>query len=682
MKANILFFKTLIAILFISSILLPQNTKTLNLMPVPKTMELSGNKLHINRDFKIEIKSNNGNDLYKYTTRILRRLDGRTGLCFYQDVLNPNKAVINPTLIIETQRQGKVLLHEDETYKLIINENNIYITAETDIGAMRGLETFIQLLDVDENGYFFPTLQIDDSPRFSWRGLMIDVSRHFIEVGVIKRNIDAMAAVKMNILHLHLCDDQGFRIESKVFPKLHLEASDGLYYTQSQIKDIIRYARERGIRVVPEFDVPAHATSFIVAYPELGSSDKKISLERGWGPKNPTLNPVNDFTYKFLDKLFEEMTMLFPDPYFHIGGDENTGKDWNDNDEIQKFMKKNKIENNHELQTYFNKRILKILTKYNKNMIGWDEILQPNLPKETIIHVWRDNKYLEESAHQGYQSILSRGYYIDLMKPTSSHYNTHPIPIETDLSEDEKDYILGGEVTKWNEFSDNDVIDFNIWPRTAAIAERFWSPVTVIDIDDMYRRLEYISFRLEEHGLTHIKNYEMMLRRLTNNQNINPLKNLIDVIEMVKIYARHNTFDGKYQSHTPLTRVVDAARPDQQKPREFSKLIDQYIDSEFSEEFEPKIQMQLLQWQRNHSLIESLAKKSPILNEILPMSEKLKSVSEIGTQTLDYIKSNKKPSIFWKKNVIKSLENSKKQVAGTELMIVAPIEKLVLEITK
>ena len=668
------------ALLFMTSFGEIQNT--LNLMPVPKSMELSDGKLYIDRDFKIEIKSNHGDALYNYATRVLRRLDNRTGLCFYQDVLQPEEKVDKPTLIINTEKSGQVKLYEDESYNLEISNHEILIDAITDIGAMRGLETFLQLLDADEKGYFFPTCKIVDEPRFPWRGLMIDVSRHFQPVGVIKRNLDGMAAMKMNVLHLHLCDDQGWRIESKVFPKLHLEASDGLYFTQEQIKDIIRYARERGIRVIPEFDVPAHGTSFITAYPELGSSSKEVTLERGWGVKNPVLNPANDFTYDFLDKLFEEMTMLFPDPYFHIGGDENNGKDWSANDDIQKFMKEKSIKDNHQLQTYFNKQVLKILTKYNKKMIGWDEILQPDLPKESVIHSWRGNKYLVRAARNGYQTILSKGYYIDLVKPTTDHYLIDPVPADSNLTEDEAKFILGGEATMWAEFTNPPVIDSRIWPRTAAIAERFWSPADVKDIDDMYRRLETVSYRLEEHGLTHIKNYDMLLRNLTNNQDIEPLRTLVDVVEMLKIYQRHRHFDGKYQSHTPLTRVVDAARPDQKQPREFKKLINKYIESGYAEEYEQQIRAQLIVWKCNEPQIEALAKKSPILNEILPMSKKLTSVSEIGIQTLEYIKTEKKPSIFWKNSVMKSLEKSKEQVAGTELMVVEPIEKLVLDITK
>ncbi|MBN2282070.1 MAG: family 20 glycosylhydrolase [Candidatus Marinimicrobia bacterium] len=658
-------------------------TETLNLMPVPKSLELNNSKCYLHREFKIEIKSHHGDDLYTYATRILRRLDERTGLCFHQDILVPNEPVENAFLTIETQRQGQVKLYENESYELVISESEIKLNAVTDIGAMRGLETLLQLLGADENGYFFPTLKINDEPRFPWRGLMIDVARHFHDVHVIKRNIDGMAALKMNVLHLHLCDDQGFRIESKVFPKLHLISGEEQYFSQEQIKDIVRYAKARGIRVIPEFDVPGHGTSFIVAYPELSSSNKPVTLERTWGVHDPTLNPTEDITYKFLDQLFEEMGTLFPDEYFHIGGDENNGKEWSANEKIKKFMKDNHIPDNHALQTYFNKQILKILTHHQKKMIGWDEILQPELPRESVVHSWRGPNFLVQAVRNGYQTILSNGYYIDLIQPASYHYMIDPVPQDSNLTEEEIKFVLGGEATMWSEFVDDDVIDSRIWPRTAAIAERFWSPAEIQDIDDMYRRLEVTCFRLEEHGLNHIRYQEMFFRRLTNNQDTRPLKTLVDVIEMLKIYNRHRTFfkNEKYQSHTPLTRVVDATLPDPKIPREFSKLIDQYISSDFSPEYEQKIRNQLNLWKKNDPDLRAIAKKSPMLNEILPMSEKLTTMSEIGIKTLEYIKSQKKPSIFWKRNALKSLENCKEQVAGTELMVVAPIEKLVMKIT-
>ena len=180
-----------------------------------------------------------------------------------------------------------------------------------------------------------PAISIDDSPRFPWRGLMIDVSRHFIPLDVLKRNLDGMAAVKLNVFHWHLSDNQGFRVESKKFPKLHELGSDGLYYTQDEVRDLIAYARERGIRVVPEFDMPGHSTAWFVGYPELASGPGPYEIERKWGVFDPAMDPTREETYKFLDEFIGEMARLFPDQFFHIGGDEVNGKQWDANPKIQ-----------------------------------------------------------------------------------------------------------------------------------------------------------------------------------------------------------------------------------------------------------------------------------------------------------------------------------------------------------
>jgi len=648
--------------------------KPLNLMPVPKNIKMNDGKFRINNKLKIEVLGECGEKLLKYSTRTLRRLDGRTGLFFEQDFITSIGSVKNATITINSGRVGKVILKEDESYTLEITSKQVKLKSATDIGAMRGLETLLQLLSVDDQGYYFPAVKIEDEPRFPWRGLMIDASRHFQPIDVMKRNLEAMAAVKMNVLHWHLADDQGFRVECKTFPKLHLLGSDGVYYTQVQIKEIIKFAHDMGIRVVPEFDVPAHATSWIVAYPELASSPDKRTIERRWGIMDPTINPTDDFVYIFLDKFFEEMSELFTDDYIHIGGDENNGKTWDNNEDIQKFMKDNNIEDNHALQAYFNKQILKILTKYDKTMMGWDEILHPQLPKNSVIHSWRGIESLVNAAQKGYMAILSNGYYIDLIHPTTKHYLNDPIPADSPLTDSEKKFILGGEATMWSEFVTPETIDSRIWPRTAAIAERFWSPGSVKDIDDMYRRLDIISYNLEELGITHIKNYRMMLRRLTNNNDILPLKTLIDVIEPVKIYQRNAQFEGTYTSHSPLTRVVDAARPDQQIAREFNKLVDGYNRDQGDIS---AIKNYLKSWKSNHIKLERLIKKSPILKEIQPISKKLEEASTIGLQAIEYIESNKKPSYFWNQKVMKVLKDCKKPVAQTEIMVITGIEKLV-----
>lgn len=648
-----------------------QNNMQISLMPVPFDYELTGGKFRLDESFTVSANGSENERIYKAARRMLHRLTGRTGLFLTNPfvIMNNDEA----DMVINRNRIGEVRLGEDETYTLNITSSKIHLRAETDIGALRGIETFLQLLDADEQGYFLHTINVNDKPRFQWRGLMIDACRHFMPVDMVKRNLDGMAALKMNVMHWHLSEDQGFRVECKTFPKLHEMGSDGDYYTQEQIKDIIKYADERGIRVMPEFDLPGHATSWFVGYPEYASAPGPYSIERNWGIFDPTFNPVKEETYKFFDKFFKEMAELFTDEFMHIGGDENNGKQWDANPEIQEFMKKHNIPDNHSLQQYFNSRLLEILTKNNKKMVGWDEIFHPDLPKNIVIQSWRGKQSLIDAAQKGYQGILSRDYYIDLMQSTVHHYLNDPLPEDTPLNKEEQKLVLGGEATMWAELVSPENVDSRIWPRTAAIAERFWSPGSVKDTLDMFRRLDDISFNLEELGLLHIKNYDMMLRRLTKNEDITPLKNFVDVIEPVKIYRRHQL--RKHTQQSPLTRVVDASKPDAKVAREFRYSVDKFLSGNNSSLNEIKSMLEL--WRDNHADLMKIINKSPVLKEIESASKDLSDIAIIGLESIDHILNNQKQNQNWLTSKMSVLEKAKEPRGQAEIMVVSAIEKLV-----
>ncbi len=250
----------------------------------------------------------------------------------------------------------------DESYQLnITSHHHASLFAKTHVGIIRGLSTFQQLQYQDK----LPIpLLIIDKPKFIWRGLMLDVARHFIPISIIKQTINYMQLVKMNVLHLHLSDDQGFRVESKNFPLLH---DSHEFYSQLDIHNLIEYARQRAIRIVPEFDMPGHTASWFVGYPDLASSKKNsYELIKTWGIHNATMDVTRQSTYNFLEKFFFEMTQLFPDKYFHIGGDECVSYEWDQSEQVQKFMERNHLYNHQDLQAYFTKRIEKILNKYNR----------------------------------------------------------------------------------------------------------------------------------------------------------------------------------------------------------------------------------------------------------------------------------------------------------------------------
>lgn len=665
-------------ILIPMGILFGQSYET-RLIPYPEQASFSNGKYPLNRNFTVSVTGKGDPRIYSAVNRFLQRLDGRTGLFFNQHITPENNPSAAP-LIIQINRPGVLKLYEDESYALNITPEKISIRSETDLGAMHGLETLLQLLSNDTS-YYFPSCTIQDKPRFAWRGLMIDVGRHFLPVDVIKRNIDAIAAVKMNVLHLHLTEDQGFRIESKVFPKLHELGSDGQYFTQEQMKDIILYANERGIRVVPEFDIPGHSTSWFVGYPELASAPGPYSIERRFGIMNPTMDPTKESTYEFLDKFLGEMSRLFNDEYMHIGGDENNGKQWNANADIQAFKKANNIPDNHSLQAYFNRHLLTILGKYNKKMIGWDEIMQPELPKTAVIQSWRGKAGLAAAAKAGYQVLLSNGYYIDLMQPAKDHYLNDPLPSGTDLTEDQKKLIMGGEATMWSELVTWETVDSRIWPRTAAIAERLWSPANVNNVENMYKKLDVISVQLEELGLTHKKNIDMILRRLCQCENTDVLRKFVNTVEPVKIYERAGSREVPYRSLSPFTRIVDAAQADAPESRKFNALVEKYLADRDKATFE-QMDALLNDWIQNSNELKPMIDASPVLKEIDPVRVDLVNCSNITREALKMISKKKKPSESWMNSARETIKTAKKHKAQIELPFLSGVEKLLDSMVK
>ncbi|NVK52466.1 MAG: family 20 glycosylhydrolase [Flavobacteriaceae bacterium] len=638
-------------------------------MPWPKSIITTTNKFVVTNNFKIQISNKDQGKVNYAATKFLRRLSNRTGIFLKEGF--PFKKDNNSALKITFDTVAQPSLGVDESYTLEVNATNIQLNAKTDIGAIRGLETLLQLLKTTANESYFTGTKINDAPRFLWRGLLIDAARHFQPVAVIKRNLEAMAAVKMNVFHWHLTDDQGFRIESKVYPKLHKLASDGLYYTQHQIKNVVTYATRLGIRVIPEIDVPGHASAILTAYPELGSKDNyTYSLQRNAGVFDPTLNPTIDKTYKFLENLFTEVSSLFPDKYFHIGGDENEGKHWTENKKIAAFKKKHQLKTNHDLQTYFNIKLEKILSKLGKKLMGWDEIMTKNMPTTAVIHSWRGtNEGLKEStliaaAKKGYPTVLSNGYYIDRMQSVVHHYKVDPIG-NAKLTPAQRANILGGEATMWGELVTPLTIDSRIWPRTAAIAERFWSPKNVTDIDHMFKRLSVVSFQLEELGITHIRNKDVILRNLTQNQPTKSLEVLSAISEPLKIYTR-NAGGTEYQTYSPFTLFADACTADAPDALQFNSYVNQYITQPTVKK-KQQLTYFFKKWISGYKAFQEL-KNNTKLQKIAPLYKNLNQVSGLFLNALKSGKSNAE--------LTSALKKLSRPVEDVEIVIVNALEKL------
>ncbi len=646
-------------------------------MPLPKTVQSGTGQLRIDTSFSVGISSPKDRLTQRAMELFLTNLRGQTGMSPLDMKVTDSPQA---TLVVHADAPGKEdqELGDDESYSLNIDANGARLIAATPLGLMRGLGTFLQLVQTTPDGFAIPTVSIQDQPRFAWRGLMIDVSRHFMPLDVLKRNLDGMTALKLNVFHWHLSDNQGFRVESKKFPKLQGMGSDGLYYTQDQVREVIAYARDRGIRVVPEFDMPGHSTAWFVGYPELASGPGPYQIERKWGIFDPAMNPADERTYKFLDKFIGEMAKLFPDKYFHIGGDEVNGKQWDANPKIQAFMRAHGLKNNQELQAYFNKRVQKIVRKHEKIMIGWDEVLNPDLPKDIVVQSWRGQDSLAQAAKQGYRGLLSYGYYLDLMWPASRHYAVDPISdASAKLAAEEAHRILGGEACMWSEYVSPENIDSRIWPRMAAIAERLWSPENVTDINSMYDRLEITSRWLDWLGLTHNSYYQPMLRRIAGSDDIASLRNLADVIEPVKDYTREETAAVEPTSLVPLNRLVDAVHPESKTARDFSAMVDAVISREADPATRTRVVALLTSWSANQAHLEAMENGSFLLKEAIPLSTTLSQLGNAGLQALDYLDRGEAPPESWAAEQILFLQNAGKQQSQLLLMVVPSVQKLV-----
>ena len=662
-----------IILLFLTSFSTAQPQPQLNLMPMPASVQPGTGQLPINASFSVAVTGSHDASLDREIQRFQTQLSRQTGIPFYP------KAGAVPALQIHADRGRDAVqkLGEDESYELTVTDSGAKLTAPTPLGILHGLQTFLQLVEISPTGFAVPAVTIKDQPRFPWRGLLIDVSRHFIPLDVLKRNLDGMAAVKMNVLHWHLSDDQGFRVESKVFPKLTGMGSDNMFYTQAEIRDLIAYAHDRGIRVVPEFDIPGHSTSWFIGYPELSSGSGPYTLEGG--SVSPIMNPTEEATYKFLEKFIAEMARLFPDAYFHIGGDEVDGKQWDANPKIQAFIHAHNMKNNQDLQAYFNQRLQKILAKNHKTMVGWDEILHPDLPKTIVVQSWRGQQSLAAAAKLGYSGLLSYGYYVDLMWPAARHYAVDPMSdAAATLSPEEKKLILGGESCQWAEWVTPENIDSHIWPRNAAIAERLWSPQNVTDVASMYARLNAVSLDLEWLGLTHRSARMHMLHRMAGTSDITALRVLADVVEPVKDYNRWSDSKGPIDFHAPLTRMIDAVYPESDAARNFGNLVQTFVQSGYKDQAaEAQIRRWLTTWRDNDAKLHPLLEQSALLQEDEPLSVNLSALGAAGLQALDYLDKSQPAPDAWKTQQLALIEQAKKPGADMLLMVVAPVQQLV-----
>jgi hexosaminidase len=643
---------------------------TLTLMPLPTSLTRGNGALTVTpaagapSTFTFSFGQTHDERLEAATRRALTRLNRTCGGEVLRSTID-HAGAANPSLVINVAGPGAPVqtLDEDESYQLTVTAQQATLTAANDLGAMHGFETLLQLATMEKGSCVLPAVTIHDVPRFRWRGLSLDVSRHFEPVGEVERTLDGMAAAKLNVFHWHLRDDQAFRAESKKYPKLTQIASEGEFYTQEQMREVVGYARARGIRVVPEFDMPGHSSSWIMAYPDLAPAFPIKTLPVVYGMPTASLDPTRKSTYKFINTLVEEMGKIFPDAYFHIGGDEVIGKPWLNDPEISAFMKQKGYAKAADLQAYFNRQLEDILKKHDKKMIGWDEILDPALPRTILIQSWRGEASLSEGARQGYQGILSAPYYLDAQKSSAEMYLADPLPADTTLTPEQQSLILGGELTMFAEQLNNETLDSRLWPRTMAVAERFWSPQSVRDVPDMYRRLRVNSLRLEDLGLRHISGPETVRRNLMLQRDPEALDVLASVIEPVDFHTRSRT--QHTNGWSALDRLVDAVVADPPS----RQLVTGEVDAIVGEAAAPgvkadpgdvpqgavpsreaaflRLRQRFLSWQAAQTRLLEDVQHTPRLSDAAPRAEQLGDLAAVGLSALAYLESHTTPPEGW-----------------------------------
>ncbi|MFD2565954.1 beta-N-acetylhexosaminidase [Pseudotenacibaculum haliotis] len=482
-------------------------------------------------------------------------------------------------------------IDNDEGYELSVTPNQIHIQAKTKKGAFYAVQSLLQLfpVDIDKNKTTaLPCVEIKDKPQFRYRGMHLDVGRHFYSVDFIKKYIDLISRLKMNTFHWHLTEDQGWRIEIKKYPKLQEVAafrketlighySDqphkfdgkkyGGYYTQEQIKDIVAYAQQRQVTVIPEIEMPGHSQAAIAAYPELGCTGKQVEVATKWGIFEEVYCP-SESTFKFLEDVIDEVITLFPGKYIHIGGDEAPKTRWKNCSHCQKLIKKEGLKDEHGLQSYFIQRMEKYINSKGKQIIGWDEILEGGLAPNATVMSWRGVGGAVQAAKEGHDVILTPtshcyfDYYqsdnekeptaIGGFLPLEKVYSFNPVPKE--LTEDEAKYVLGGQGNVWTEYiPTSQQVEYMTFPRAIALSEVLWSTPEHKNYNGFINRLEQFQRRLDHLDVNYANHIYEVKGKLQNHDG----KLTYELSTVSQSYSIYYSTDGSepttlYKSPIPV----------------------------------------------------------------------------------------------------------------------------------
>jgi hexosaminidase len=502
---------------------------TISIIPIP-------NQVMIGDDFfqlhpQTEIKSDEG---LEFETKFLKSIIST----YFQEHTFKGNLKVERTISLHLLPQMRI---KKDAYEFDIKSNEIVISASNKAGIFYGIQSLNQLLFTAENGKL-PELEIVDSPRFEWRGMHLDCSRHFFSVEEVKKYLDYMAMYKMNSFHWHLTEDQGWRIEIKAFPRLteigawrngtmigkydnqeYDSIRYGGFYTQEEIKEVVAYAQKRHINVVPEIEMPGHSLAALAAYPQLSCTGGPFQVAQGWGVFEDVYCAGNEEVFKFLEAVMDEVLELFPSEYIHIGGDESPKSRWEACQKCQKRIREEGLEDEHQLQSYFIQRMERYLNAKGRKIIGWDEILEGGLAPNATVMSWRGTEGGIEAAKQSHFVVMSPGspcyfdhYQVENTKneplaiggynPLSKVYAYEPIPDA--LNTKEAKFILGAQGNVWTEYMKTfKQVEYMALPRMLALSEVLWSQPEDKNYQDFLNRLKINTIILDQLGVNYCDHF-------------------------------------------------------------------------------------------------------------------------------------------------------------------------------
>lgn len=681
------------------------------LLPRPRRLEPRWGRLELGSGLLLEVGSEPARAIARrYQQRFDRLLGAPTAEA--------------PTLRVEVQAAGpQPAIGDDEQYRLRITASGGELGAATPWGAVHGLERCLQLLQQDHAGAFLPALLIDDGPRMPWRGLLLDLARHFFDLPTLLRTLDGMAAAGLNVLHLHLNDDQGFRFESRRCPRLHERAGVGGYLRVGEIAALVEAAAARGIRIVPELDVPGHAGAILFAHPELAAGPAPATLPRAFGPSRYALDPSLDATWGLLEAVVDDLVELFPDDYVHLGGDEVHPEVYAFADDRRRaWMAAEGLADPAAVQAWFTRGMVGLLANRGRRVIGWDETLHPGMPEGMTVQAWRGASALEAALDAGHDALYSAGWYLDLSYPARLHYGLDPGAPAAELAAaeaalarsaeladvregvealqaaaaattgmlptaPERGRLLGGEACLWAELVTAELLDVRLYGRLAAVAERLWSNPLDTDVASFEARLPA--------WLTHIERVTdcrplsgdpaMLWRLGVAPEERTAVEALFEALEPVRWYKRllgiggvaarqqGRTAERPYDADTRLDRPVDQLAPDSIAMFVLRRAL-------FALTADPNDSATLLmlrdfagRWRMLPARLASLQARSDPFAALTPRIEQLAELAELLDELLDQVVAREPPGMALRQRFDELARTAAADVAETELAALRPI---------